>query len=271
MAAAFPEAEDPLLLDQGGQSDVWRVTVNSQHEVLRVLVKPGNAARAKQEMAALQAISSDHVMSVRDTRAVVFNGSEHQIVRAEFIDGPSLELARQTPPTSAELCLCTRGILRGILELHDRALVHRDLKPHNVMLREGDWAQPVILDLGYIRDLVGPPLTQYPAQIGTVPFMAPEQLRHEPAGLRSDIYALGITLFLVASGTHPFIVEGEPEIDIDEALRRMADPDWPDWTRLKGYPPGIRSLLAGFIEFEPFERPSALKALKWVSDLSKET
>lgn len=260
-----------MLLDQGGQSDVWRVTVNGQNEVLRVLVKPGNAARAKQEMAALQAISSDHVMSVRDIRAIVFNGREHQIVRAEFIDGPSLELARHAAPTADELFRCTRGILHGLLELHDRALVHRDLKPHNVMLRDGDWGSPVVLDLGYIRDLVGPPLTQYPAQIGTVPFMAPEQLRHEPAGLRSDIYALGITLFVVASGTHPFVVDGESDIEIDEALRRMADPDWPDWSRLQAFPPAVRDLLADFLEFEPYERPSAQKALKHVTDLSKET
>lgn len=219
ISPAFPEVGDPCLLDQGGQSDVWRVTVNGQPEVLRVLVNPGNAARAKQEMAALQAISSEHVMSVRDIRSIVHDGTEHQVVRAEFIDGPSLERARQIIPSDQELCQCTAGILEGILELHDRALVHRDLKPLNVLLRDGDWAKPVVLDLGYIRDLVGPPLTQYPARIGTVPFMAPEQLRHEPAGLRSDIYALGITLFLVASGTHPFVVEGEADM---RSTRRCA-------------------------------------------------
>lgn len=268
---AFPEADEPELLDQGGQSDVWRVTVDGKYEVLRALVNPGNAARAKQEMAALLAISSDYVMKVRDIRSIVHNDAEYQVVRAEFIDGPSLERARETIPSANQLCHCTAGILEGILELHNRALVHRDLKPANVLLREGDWARPVVLDLGYIRDLVGPPLTQYPARIGTVQFMAPEQLRHEPAGLRSDIYALGITLFLVATDTHPFVVDGEQSLEIDEVLRRMADASWPDWNRLKNFPPGVHELLSSFLEFEPFQRPSAGTALKTANDLIKET
>lgn len=270
IAAAFPEAKDAVFLDAGGQSDVWRVRIDDRLEVLRVLVRPGDAARVKQEMAALQAISSDHVMRVYDVRQVQHSGAKHQVVRAEFIEGPSLEIARQKIPQPKELAACTAGILRALVELHDRALVHRDIKPQNVLLRDGDWTIPVVLDLGYIRDLVGPPLTQYPARIGTVPFMAPEQLRHEPAGLRSDLYALGITLYLVATGTHPFVAHGETQLEIDEVLDRMRSDDWPDWSRLSSFPPALRDFLSCLLQYEPYQRLSARKALKRIDVIAKE-
>lgn len=270
VAQAFPEATQPVFLEAGGQSDVWKVVIHGRPEVLRVLVRAGDAARVKQEMAALRAIESDHVMRVYDVRQIQHGDSEHQVVRAEFINGPSLEVARQTIPNASELAGCACGILRALVELHDRALVHRDIKPQNVLLRDGDWLQPVVLDLGYIRDLVGPPLTQYPARIGTVPFMAPEQLRHEPAGLRSDIYALGITLFLVASGLHPFVASGESRLEVDEVLARMQGEEWPDWDRLSAFPVSIRDFVSSLLRYEPYQRLSARKALKRVEAILEE-
>jgi serine/threonine protein kinase len=258
---AFPEAGEVDFLDAGGQSDVWRVLIEGRVEILRVLVRAGDVARVKQEIAALRAIDSEHLMQVYDSRTLEHQGVEHQVIRAEFIDGPSLETARQEViPSAEELAGCAAGVLRALVELHARNLVHRDIKPQNVMLRGGDWRTPVVLDLGYIRDLVGPPLTEYPARIGTVPFMAPEQLRHEPAGLRSDIYALGITLFLVATRTHPFIAPGEAQLEIDEVLRRMQGQEWPDWQRLDGFPPSVRHFLGALLPYEPYQRLSARKA-----------
>jgi serine/threonine protein kinase len=270
IARAFPEATAAAFLDAGGQSDVWRVVVAGRAEVLRVLVRADDAARVKNEMAALRAISSEHVMRVYDVRPILYQGVEHQVVRAEFIDGPSLEVARQTVPTAGELVDCAAGVLRALVELHDRGLVHRDIKPQNVLLRGGEWLKPVVLDLGYIRDLVGRPLTQYPARIGTVPFMAPEQLRNEPAGLRSDIFSLGITLFLVATGTHPFIATGETGLEVDEVLRRMQASNWPDWSRLAGLPRGLGDFLSALLRYEPYQRPTARRALKRTETIPRE-
>jgi serine/threonine protein kinase len=268
---AFPEATDLQFLDAGGQSDVWRADIDGRIEILRVLVHAGDIARVKQEIAALRAIDSDYVMRVYDNRTLEHNGVEHQVIRAEFIDGPSLEAGRQQgTPSSKELASCAAGVLRALVELHDRNLVHRDIKPQNVMLRGGDWSTPVVLDLGYIRDLVGPPLTEYPARIGTVPFMAPEQLRHEPAGLRSDIYALGITLFLVSTSTHPFIADGEARLEIDEVLRRMEGDEWPDWQRLDRHPDSVRDFLSSLLQYEPYQRPSARKACERAEAITKE-
>jgi serine/threonine protein kinase len=212
----------------------------------------------------LQSIDSDYVMRVFEVRELEHEEATHKVVRAEFVDGPSLEEARHNPsPDFAKVVACASGILRALSELHQRDLVHRDIKPQNVLLRDGDWHRPVVLDLGYIRDLVGPPLTEYPARIGTVQFMAPEQLQHEPAVLRSDIYALGITLFLLSSGTHPFVAAGETQLEVDEVLQRMESDDWPDWVRLPSPgAPVLRRFIEPMISFEPYQRPSARKALE---------
>ena len=90
---AFPEATEIEFLDAGGQSDVWRVTIDGRSEILRVLVRAGDVARVKQEIGALRAIDSDYVMRVFDSRTLEHDGVEHQVIRAEFIDGPSLEVA----------------------------------------------------------------------------------------------------------------------------------------------------------------------------------
>lgn len=260
---AFPELTTIEFLDAGGQSDVWKVTFDGRTEILRVLVKATEAGRVAREMAALRSIDSAHVMRVYDVRELGHSDATHKVVRAEFIDGPSLgEAARASSPDVAAVVASAAGVLRALTELHKRDLVHRDIKPQNVILRGGDWRRPVVLDLGYIRDLVGPPLTQYPARIGTVQFMAPEQLRHEPAVLRSDIYSLGITLFLMSSGTHPFVGIGETQLEVDEVLRRMEGDEWPDWGRLPSPgAPALRRFIEPMLAYEPYERPSARKAL----------
>ncbi len=269
---AFPEVPAIEFLDAGGQSDVWKVVVGGRTEILRVLVKVAEAGRAEREMAALRSIDSENVMRVYDVREFEHDDAMHKVVRAEFIDGPSVEQARQnSSPAFAEVVACAAGVLRALSELHGRDLVHRDIKPQNVMLRDGDWQRPVVLDFGYIRDLVGPPLTEYPARIGTVQFMAPEQLRHEPAVMRSDIYAVGITLFLLSSGTHPFVGVGETQLEVDEVLRRMEGDDWPDWVRLPSPgAPALRRFVEPMIAFEPHQRPSARKAFAHAEALVKE-
>jgi serine/threonine protein kinase len=80
--------------------------------------------------------------------------------------------------------------------------------------------------------------------------------------LRSDIYALGITLFLVASATHPFVVTGETQLEVDEVLRRMQGDGWPDWHRLDAFPPSVRDFLSSLLQYEPYQRLSARKALE---------
>src|SRR5690606_36007230 len=91
---------------------------------------------------------------------------------------------------------------------HQRGVIHRDLKPSNVLVAGGDEPQVKIVDLGIARilnptDGAGQTLTQAGALLGTVGYMAPEQLRGEPADTRSDLFALGRLLQTVLAEAPP--------------------------------------------------------------------
>src|SRR5262249_18374461 len=99
----------------------------------------------------------------------------------------------------------------GLAHAHERGIVHRDLKPANVLLT--DEGQPMLLDFNLAADANDPAFTAAALVGGTLPYMAPEQLRAlrdgpggRPADARADLYALGLILHELLTGRHPFPV-----------------------------------------------------------------
>lgn len=269
VAAAFPELE-LTFVGRGAQSDAWRAEGGGNSEILRILVE-ADPRRTANEVAALQNVASPHLMRFYGLGEVEYEGRKYPVVRGEFIAGGTVAdaIARDEWPSDEDVLACAEGVLEATVALHVADLVHRDLKPANLALRDGSWGQVVVLDLGHHRNLVGPPLTVYPKRIGTVAFMAPEQLCLEAAGLRADIYALGITLFLLLSQKHPFIADDDgPALAVDDVLGRMQGDDWPDWGRLPSHVSGgLQGLLAEMLAYEPSARPNAKRALRAIEEL----
>jgi serine/threonine protein kinase len=110
--------------------------------------------------------------------------------------------------TTEETRRLLSGLLAGVAEIHDLGVLHRDIKPANTGLREGDWGRPVLLDFGLSRVLDMSSHTEYPAKIGTDAYMAPEQLRYQPARRRSDLFALAVVVYEAGTGRHPFLEAG---------------------------------------------------------------
>jgi serine/threonine protein kinase len=118
-------------------------------------------------------------------------------VVVEYVDGPALdeEIDEEGALAAEEAALLGAQLLPAVISLHDRGLAHLDLKPENVVLRDG---RPVLLDFGTARRIGSLQPVGHP--IGTVGYAAPEQEACEPVSVAMDLYGLGMTLAEAVTG-----------------------------------------------------------------------
>jgi eukaryotic-like serine/threonine-protein kinase len=130
---------------------------------------------------------------------------EHQFfIVMGFYDGENLaqKLERGSIPVHESLNLAIQ-IARGLSAAHSRKIVHRDIKPSNIIITKDNVAK--IVDFGLARVVASVTSTQSLSFTGTLPYMAPEQILGEPIDHRVDLWALGVILIQMITGTHPFI------------------------------------------------------------------
>lgn len=141
----------------------------------------------------------------------------------EYVSGENLEtlLRRSGALPLAECCRITGGVLDALGFMHRQGIIHRDIKPSNIMIT--DSGQIKVTDFGIAKATGAKGLTRTGIQLGTVWYMSPEQIRGAQVEAGSDIYALGVTLFQMATGKVPF--HSESDFDVMKAHVEQAPPD----------------------------------------------
>jgi len=203
-------------LGEGASASVYRVRDRRGGglRALKVLRAPTQAQRARlaREAGLLAGVEHPNVVGVEGLVAV---GGATALVM-EYAPGPSLREVMDRGLTPAEVDDIARGLLAGVAALHTAGVVHRDLKPDNVLLtREGARWAPVIVDLGLARSLqpAGSRLTRTGEALGTPAYMAPEQIADSRrAGTAADVWALGVILFELVCGQRPFPGDSLPTV-----------------------------------------------------------
>jgi hypothetical protein len=131
----------------------------------------------------------------------------------DFIAGGSLAESIPLPPRRA--ATIARKIADALSHIHTKGILHRDLKPQNVLLRQGEEDEPVLVDFGLAWASEVERLTKTNAMLGTPAYMSPEQLSGGGGAAldgRSDVYALGATLYAALTGDAPFDAPSGPEL-----------------------------------------------------------
>jgi outer membrane protein assembly factor BamB len=162
-----------------------------------------------------------------------------------YVPGPSLLEAVGTygPLPEPAVWRLTAGLAEALAAVHARGLIHRDLKPTNVLLAADG---PRVIDFGVARALDGTSLTATGITFGTPSYMSPEQAQGRPAGPASDVFALGSTLCFAAAGGPPF-GDGDPPAVLDRVVRAAP--------ALGAVPEGLRGLIAACLAKDPATRP----------------
>ena len=136
---------------------------------------------------------------------------------------------------------------------HEFGLIHRDIKPHNILVRAGRRDHAFLADFGVTKVRGGTNLTKTGHFVGTVDYMAPEQIRGEPATRETDIYALGTVLYECLSGAVPF----PKDSDVAVMYAHLADPPPTITSERPELPPQLDAVISTAMAKDPSERYSS--------------
>jgi DNA-binding NarL/FixJ family response regulator len=210
------------LIGEGGTSRVYLASRERDDEplVVKILSSEVTAdsralARFMEEYSLVERIQSRHVARIYGHGTA----DEHAYLVMEFFEGGDLNKrlgGKALPPP--ECLRLFRELMLALGDIHEKGILHRDLKPQNLMFRED--GSLAIVDFGIAKHIDAIDMTAHGEILGTPRYMSPEQVQGKALDLRTDIYSAGVLLFQMLTGRHVF--EGDSAVEV--ALQHLNTP-----------------------------------------------
>ena len=221
-------------------------------------------ARFRREGRTAARLSHPNIVQVFDAGEDELDGRRVSYIVMEHVPGGDLRqmIAGRGTLSAAEVSGLS-GIAAGLAHAHERGVVHRDIKPHNILLAGN--GQPKLTDFGIARALDATQFTQTGMYLGTARYSSPEQLQGEKTTAKSDVYSLGITLYEAVAGAPPF--SGTP---IEIATQHVHKPPAPpgEFAPMDEH---LQALILDCISKSPEDRPDAASVEQRLKDLNRGT
>ncbi len=240
------------MLGSGGTGSVWlaRDETNGLDVALKIVPREGKAAsRAERE-----AEAASRLRHPRCVRAYDFASDERNVYIAyEYVAGRTLREAIRAGDVDDSVAVETASqILEGLAHAHAQGIVHRDVKPSNVLLADGPEVSVRLLDFGLARIKEAETLTAAGDVPGTLAYISPERLKGEAGSPAADIWGVGVVLWETLAGYHPFwtssLVETAKAIDEGAPPLHTVRPDLPK---------ALQAFVDRALSVNPARRPSA--------------
>ena len=241
------------LLGEGGMGAVYKARDTAVDRLIALKVirpdlasNPSILQRFKQELVLARQVTHRNVIRIYD----LGEADGLKFITMEYIEGQDLRslLRAQGKLPVSEAVAIAEQILAGLQAAHAEGVIHRDLKPGNIM--RDPQGRIVVMDFGLARTVGGDNLTQTGMMVGTMEYMSPEQALAQPVDLRSDLYTVGLIFYELLSGNVPHKAESA----LAGLLKRTQDRAVPVSDVENSVPRPLSSIVGKCLERDPAER-----------------